>query len=162
MKGLIFILLVSTFLVNPSLKKVRVAYVKAVNSKEITIQLNNELSSVSKSSTKTLVAYKGAVLTLMARYAKGTKDKKKFFKEGASLIEHAISKEPKNIEIRTIRLGVQENTPKIMGYRKNKEEDKTFILDNYKSTSSKEEKAFVRGFVLQSKSFSREEKLVFN
>jgi len=162
MKGLLLIVLVSTFLVNPSLKKVRIDYVKAVNSKEITIQLHNELSSISKSSNKTLVAYKGAVLTLMARFSKSTKDKKTYFKEGAGLIEFAISEKPKDIELRVIRLGVQENTPKVMGYRKNKEEDKQFILAHYKSISSKEIKSFVKGFVLQSKSFSEEEKIVFN
>ena len=162
MKGLIFILLISTFLVNPSLKKVRIDYVKAVNSKEITIKLHNELSAISKSSNKILVAYKGAVLTLMARFSKSTKDKKAYFKDGAGLIEFAISEKPNSIELRVIRLGVQENTPKVMGYRKNKVEDKQFILDHYNSISSKEIKDFVRGFVLQSKSFSEEEKLVFN
>lgn len=162
MKGLVFILLISTFLVNPSLKKVRIDYVKAVNSKEITIKLHNELSGVTTKNDKVLVAYKGAVLTLMARFSKSTKVKKAYFKEGAGLIEFAISEKSNNIELRVIRLGVQENTPKVMGYRKNKVEDKQFILAHYTSVSSKEIKDFVRGFVLQSKSFSEEEKLVFN
>ncbi len=162
MKGLLYIIFITLFFSSPSLKKVRVDYVKAVNSKEITFQLNEDLSSVTSKSDKVLVAYKGAVLTLMAKFAQSTKDKKTYFKEGATLIEYAISKSPNNIEIRTLRLGVQENSPKIVGYRKNKEEDKQFILDHYNSTSSKEEKSFVKGFVLESKSFSEEEKSVFN
>jgi len=162
MKGFVFIILVSLFLFIPNLKEVRLDYIKAVKSKEITLQLNKKLSSIDKNNDKVLVAYKGAVLTLMAKYSKSTKDKKYFFKEGATLIEYAVSAQPTNIEIRVIRLGVQENIPKVVGYRKNKKEDKQFILDHFKMTSSTELSEFIKGFVSQSKSFSEEEKLLFN
>ncbi len=161
MKSLISLFIISSFLFSPSLEKVRIDYVKAVHNKEITIQLNNELSVVSKSNNKTLVAYKGAVLTLMAKFASSTSDKKKYFKEGATLLDYAVSVAPNNIEIRTIRLGVQENSPRIVGYRAQKEEDKNYILKHYKSTTSNEVKAFVKNFALQSITFSEEEKLKF-
>ncbi|PHS67734.1 MAG: hypothetical protein COB12_02625 [Flavobacterium sp.] len=135
---------------------------KAVNDKEITFQLNEDLSEITKADNKVLVAYKGAVLTLMARFSKSTKEKKLFFKEGAKLIEFTISEKPTDIEIRVIRLGVQENSPKIVGYQKNKEEDKQFIIDHFKEVSSKELKTYIKGFIKQSKTFSEEEKLALN
>ena len=162
MKGFFFIVFVSLFLSSPKLKQVRIAYVQAVNDKEITLQLNKDLSEVVKADDKVLVAYKGAVLTLMAKFAKSAKEKKPLFKEGARLIEFAISEKPNDIEIRVVRLGVQENSPKIVGYRKNKEEDKQFIINHLNEVSSKELKAYIKGFVMQSKTFSEEEKSLIN
>jgi len=162
MKLLFSILFVSMVLFSPSLSKVRKDYVNAVNNKEATVELNRELAEIDKSDDKILVAYKGAVLTLMAKFAKTTKERKSFFKEGVLLIDYAVSEKPKNVEIRCVRLGVQENSPKITGYRKNKEEDKNFILTHYKEIASKDVKSFVKGFVMQSKMFSEEEKMLVN
>ena len=108
------------------------------------------------------MAYKGAVLTLMAKYSKITKEKKTFFKEGATLIDFAIMEEPTNVEMRCIRLGVQENAPKLLKYRTNKTEDKQLINDEYENIKSIAIKKHVRGFIMQSTSFSDEEKKHFN
>jgi len=149
-------------LVSPKLSQVRIDYVQAINNKEKAVKLHADLSEVSKKDTKVLVAYKGATLTLMAKYAKSVKDKKTFFKEGASLIEWAVSEKPNDIEIRLVRLGVQENAPKVVKYRKNKEEDKQFLLTHYKEITSITLKMYVKGFIMQSSSFSEDEKLLFN
>jgi len=162
MKGFLFIVFVSLFLSSPKLKEVRIDYVKAVNNKEITLQLNENLSGISKADNKILVAYKGAVLTLMAKFAESRNDKKEYFKLGATLLNYAVSEKPNNVEIRCIRLGVQENAPKVVGYRKNKAEDKQFILKHYNAIPSKEVKNVIKNFVLHSKSFSEEEKSLFN
>ena len=52
------------------------------------------------------------------------------FKEGKALIEEAIGKEPQNIELRMIRLSVQEHLPKIVPYRANIKKDRKFIQDH--------------------------------
>jgi|SRR5690606_1231608 len=143
------------------LKEIRTQYPQAVGNAEIAAKLNNELASITKSSQSELQAYKGAVLTLKAKFAKSRSDKKDFFKEGTSFIESAAKAAPSNIEVRYIRLGVQENSPKFLGYHKNIEADKGFILKNYKSISSKELKEIVKDFVLKSESFSENEKLEF-
>jgi len=162
MKLFLFILITSLFLLSPRLSEVRKNYVVAVNDKEVMLQLNEELTEVNKEDKKILVAYKGSVLTLMAKFANTSKEKKAFFKEGASLLEYAILEEPTNIEMRYIRLGVQENAPKVVGYRKSKSEDKQFILDHYNEISSNELKTLIKGFVIQSISFSEEEKALIN
>ena len=162
MKLLLSILFTSLFLVSPRLSEVRKNYVVAVNDKEVAFQLNEDLTEVTKDDDKIMVAYKGSVLTLMAKFTTTTKEKKAFFKEGASLLDYAILEEPNNIEMRYIRLGVQENAPKVVGYRKNKEEDKQFILDHYKEISSNELKTLIKGFVIQSEMFTDEEKKLIN
>ncbi len=83
MKTSLFIFVFFIGLFSPSLTKVREDYKNAFDSKEVTLQLNKELSEVKKTDDNLLVAYKGAVLTLMAKHSKNSKEKKTFFKEGA-------------------------------------------------------------------------------
>jgi hypothetical protein len=162
MRSLLFIFLFTTgFCVSQELKELRIAYPKANTDVTVTDLLYDQLSSVSKEDDKTLVAYKGAVTTLKAKHAKGFANKKKFFKEGALLLESAIAANPKNIEIRCLRLGVQENSPKIVGYKKNIAEDKQFLLDHYTSSTDSDIRRFVRGYVLLSKTFTEAEKQLF-
>ena len=156
-----FFLLISTFCVSQNLKELRTEYPKANLDETITNTLYKKLSSTTKDENKTVVAYKGAITTLKAKYAQGVKNKKSFFKEGAELLEYAVASKPEDIEIRCLRLGVQENSPKIVGYKKNIEADRQFLLDHYKSTENKDVKNFVKGYVLFSNLFSEAEKQLF-
>jgi hypothetical protein len=58
-------------------------------------------------------------------------------------------------------MSVQENSPRFLGYYKNIEEDKQFILKNYASISSTELKRFIKEFVLKSENFEDSEKKSF-
>ncbi len=162
MKRFILLLLVSSsFCFSQELEHLRSNYPKANSEESVTNELYQNLSSVSKSDSKTLVAYKGAILTLKAKFAKGFKSKKTFFKEGAELLEYAITTEPKNIEIRCLRLGVQENAPKIVGYKKNILEDKQYIIDHFADIKNQQLRNFIRGYVMLSAAFSDSEKQLF-
>lgn len=140
---------------------IRSSYPKAVQSSETINKLDGELKNVTSKNKPVLLAYKGAVLTLKAKFSKKKSDKKEFFKEGVSLIESALKTEPSNIEIRYIRMSVQENSPKFLGYHKNIEEDKEFILNNYASISSADLRKIVKYFVIESENFSENEKANF-
>lgn len=157
----ILFLFVSTLGISQELKELRVDYPKANLDKEITNTLYETLSSITKEDNKTIVAYKGSIATLKARFAKGIRDKKRFFKEGAELLEFAITSEPKNIEIRCLRLGVQENSPKIVGYKKNIEEDKQYLLDHFASVTDVDLQKFIKGYVALSAAFTDAEKQLF-
>lgn len=73
------------------------------------------------------------------------------------MLEFAVASEPNNIEIRLIRLSIQEKVPKIVNYNKNKKEDKDFLLEHNKEQSGNL-KTYIKHFMLQSKSFSTAEK----
>jgi hypothetical protein len=143
------------------LATVRQDYRKAFENEEATKALYHGLTSVGKNDDAILVAYKGAVTIMMAAYAEGIKEKKTFFKEGRELLEHTIETDPENVEIRYIRLSIQENVPKITGYHKNRSEDKQFILENYTSMSDDGAKALVKGYAHQSESFTDTERQSF-
>jgi len=119
------------------------------------------LANISEQDDATLVAYKGALLTLKAKFTRSIKSKKSYFKEGVALLEHAISEEPENIEIRCIRMGVQENSPRIVNYKGQIAEDKKFLLDHYDTIKNQEVKEFIQGFVVHSKRFNDAEKQLF-
>ena len=162
MRYLVFIFLFISVVLNAQdLKEIRAQYPKAVENVEATTKLDSELARVNSSSNSVLLVYKGAVSTVKAKFAKKKSEKMDFFKAGVSLIESTLKADPSNIEIRYIRMSVQENSPKFLGYHKNIEEDKGFILKNYANVSSKELKAIIKDFVLKSENFSENEKVEF-
>ena len=121
---------------------------------------SNMMVNVTKKDAVSLVAYKGASLTLQAKYAKTIKEKKEGFVNGVDYIEFAITKEPNALEPRFVRLGIQENAPKILKYRSNIEEDKAFLLKQFQHIPSKNLKEHIKDYILQSKLFTEEEKAV--
>lgn len=162
MKTLLALILSSVlFNAAPDLSKLRIAYPKANSNEVIANNLFEELTFVTKEDDKTLVAYKGAISTLKAKFAKNFRNKKMYFKDGAMLIEYVLELEPNNIEVRCLRLSVQENAPKIVGYNKNIAEDKQYILDHYSEISDTEIKNFIKGYILLSNAFSESEKQLF-
>ncbi|MCX7548912.1 hypothetical protein OS188_13220 [Xanthomarina sp. F1114] len=155
----IFISIISFFSLTQNLSEIRLAYKEATQDKENMLLFYNMLKDVNKENNVNLVAYKGAAIALKAKYAVTLKEKKDGFIDGVSYIEFAIEKEPNAIEPRFIRLGIQENTPKILKYKDNIDQDKLFLLKQYQHISSENLKNHIRDYILQSKVFTDEEKL---
>ena len=153
--------LIASFLIiiqSLDLNTVRDAYKIAAQDKTKTEAFNASLAKVTKNDKVELVAYKGAAIALVAKHAKTLKAKKEGFIEGVTLVEYAITKSPNNIEVRFIRLGIQENTPKLLKYKGNIDEDKHFIIKQFNSIKSSALKKHIKDYILQSKGFTDEEK----
>jgi len=159
MKIIFSIFLLLSFSIDPNLAEIRKAFPTAANSETNATAFAAKLADVTNDD-KTLLAYKGASITMVSKFKKKISDKISTFKEGAKIIESAVSSEPNNIEIRLVRLGIQENVPGIVKYKMNIKEDAAFILKHYKDQSNVL-KEYIRSFVSHSKSFSAEEKLTF-
>lgn len=157
MKLLFSLFVFLIFFIKQDVSEIRKLYPNAANSEILSKEFFSKLTAVTTESDKTLVAYKGASITLISKFSKKIADKINHFKEGAKLVEFAVASEPNNIEIRLIRLSIQANVPKIVKYNRNKQEDKDFILAHYKEQSGAL-KEYVKNFILQSKSFSALEK----
>jgi len=142
------------------LETIRAQYPKAKDSSEITDQLYEELSEVPEDQV-VLSAYKGAVSALKADFAKGVGKKINFIKEGANLLDNAVAAEPDNVEVRYLRLTVQENAPAIVGYHGNIDDDKEVIKKNYSAIKSDSLKTVIKGFVEISSNFDESEKAEF-
>lgn len=161
MKLFLSIFLFISFSNTPEITDIRKLYSSVVISESNAKEFALKLANIEKDDNKTLVAYKGASIVILSRYKKEIQEKSKKFKEGAKMVEFAVASEPNNIEIRMIRLSIQEKAPKIVNYNKNKKEDKEFLLDHYKEQSGNL-KAHIKNFMLQSKSFSAAEKQTIN
>ncbi|MDC6403889.1 MULTISPECIES: hypothetical protein [Maribacter] len=155
---MLFLGFLSLIAYSTSLDEVRSLYPKAKDDASITNTLAEKLSGISQDDAIELYGYKGAVLTLKAEHAKAVKDKKGFFKEGVSILEAAIASKPGNIELRFIRLSVQENAPKIVKYNDAIDADKDFILDHFSGIRDGSLKKMIRNYIQGSKVFTYEEK----
>lgn len=156
MKFLFSIVFLIFFSGTQDISTVRENYIQASQSKEKADEFCDAMEKYN-GDNKTMLAYKGASIALKAKFASDRKIKKDFFIKGVEILEKAVKAEPNNAEIRLIRLSIQENTPKILNYKSNIEEDKKVIL----STFDKQNKAFkehLKAFVMQSKSFNAQEK----
>ena len=144
------------------LETLRLAYKNAGQDDSKIEAFENLVKDITTEDNPVLVGYKGASLTLKAKLEKTIKDKKDLFVQGKGIIEYAIQKDPESVELRFIRLGIQENTPKLLKYKDNIEEDKNFILKNYNTISSKDLKRHISDYIKQSKVFSDIEKQTLN
>lgn len=157
MKLLLTFILCFNFAGNPDLASIRKMYTDVSKSETNAKEFVEKLAGVSGNDDKILVAYKAASILLDSKFEKKLGEKIERFKEGAKLLESTIASEPNNIEIRMIRLSIQENVPGITGYKKNIKEDKKFITAHYNEQNGTL-KEYLKAFVLQSKSFSDKEK----
>jgi hypothetical protein len=114
---------------NPDLSNVRSLYLQSPDNKQKTEQL---LTEVKKYSHELMIykGYEGVATMMLAKQFFNPYDKLSFFNKGKSLLEEAISKDSLNIELRYLRLIVQQNAPFFLGYNSMIVADKEFIVKN--------------------------------
>lgn len=76
-------------------------------------------------------AYRGALLMKKSAFIPVPKDKIAVFKQGMQLLEREIQEAPLNYELRFLRFVIQEQSPAILGYKKNLAEDKKLFIDHF-------------------------------
>lgn len=110
------------------------AFYSAFSSEDVG-RLDAGLTAVKKSGHVHKRAYEGALMMKKAAFAKGNGKKLSMFKEGHKLLEAGIEKDPADVELRLIRLMIQENAPKVLKYNKDIAEDTELVRENYKKLS---------------------------
>ncbi len=143
------------FIQVPTLETLRENYPQASMSKANADKFA-VLAEKTSSSNAVFQAYKGAAKIIQSKFEKGN-TRKPMIVSGVKALENSISVYPNQIELRVIRLSVQENLPKIVGYNTKIKEDKNFILKNYSKQNSAL-KQYIREFAAVSKSMTLAEK----
>lgn len=148
--------LLAAFLVffQSDLETLRNSYAKA-NLSNTNLEAFVNIAEKQNGSDAVIKGYKAAAQIMEAKIAK--QNRKAMVKSGATNLENIIKSNPNNIELRLIRLSVQENIPKIVGYRGSLKDDKAFILNNY-SKQNTALKNYIKNFAAQSKTISAEER----
>ena len=62
-------------------------------------------------------------------------------------METALQSDPKNLEIRLMRLITQENAPAILGYNKQIKEDRSYLTKEYKNTADNDLKIYIKEYL---------------
>jgi len=102
---------------------------------------------VSVKGNAVLMGYKGAVVMAEGRHAANPFRKLSIFNEGKALLDSAITLDPKSVELRFLRLSIQVNVPRILGYSGQVAEDRAFIDRNLASVRSDEFRQRVASFI---------------
>lgn len=139
------------------LESLRESYAKANISNANTESFITTAEKASGSDAITL-GYKAAAKIMEAKIAK--QNRKVLVKSGATNLEAVIKNNPNNAELRLIRMSVQENIPKIVGYRGSLKDDKAFLISNY-SKQNAALKNYIKRFAAQSKTMTEAEKATF-
>ncbi len=137
--GLLYILLV--FIAPKGLNKqridleyLRLNYEKALGNKELCRAMIDALAT--KKDEPVYLAYLSGLQTLWANHTLNPIAKLGTFKKGRMNLERAVKMAPNNLEIRFIRLSVQRNAPRFLGYYENLENDEEFIKQHQSNISS--------------------------
>ena len=154
MKLILTFLTAFMFFFQTDLESLRNAYAKA-NSSTANTQAFINVADKQAGSDVVTSGYKAAAKIMEAKIAK--QNRKSLVKTGAVSLESIIKSNPNNIELRLIRLSVQENIPKIVGYRGSLKDDKAFILNNY-SKQNATLKNYIKRFAMQSKTITDTER----
>lgn len=136
------------------LESLRESYAKANSSNANTEEFIN-IAEKTSGSDAVIQGYKAAAKIMEAKITKN--NRKALVKSGATSLEAIIKSNPNNAELRVIRMSVQENIPKIVGYRGSLKDDKAFLLNNYSKQNSAL-KTYIRKFAMQSKTMTAAEK----
>lgn len=108
-----------------------------------------EKSSMDYNSSKKPI-YEGFLAVgkfFMAKHSLNPLKKMSYFKGGKTNLENALKADPKNLEIRLMRLITQENAPKILNYHQNISEDRKFLISEYNKTEDENLKIYIKKYL---------------
>lgn len=128
-----------------SLDELRLLYRNATESEDNANSFYEQVEHVTQTDKPVMAAYKGAGLMLLARYSKLSERGSKV-REAATWIEDAVERDPKNVELRLIRLSIQENLPRIVRYNQHIDEDRTFIENALPHLQDETLRAMISGY----------------
>lgn len=112
--------------------------------------INNFISKLENGSSSESKAFLGALLMRKSGLLNNKKEQLNLFKKGRMLLEKEIETSPNNAEFRFLRITIQEQAPKILGYNKNLEQDKKVLVKGFKDLNQETQKAIL-GYVQKSR-----------
>lgn len=118
------------------INQVRKQYFSATDSKEKTTELVKMCEGSELESNHKGYGYLGVAYTMMAQYAFNPATKLKLFNTGSGMLDMAIKQHPDDAELRFLRLTIQVNAPRFLGYNKEKKEDKNKVLMQLAKTNA--------------------------
>ena len=120
----------------PTLTQLRELCERAVQDMDGAEQMQLALAGVTEARPVAL-GYKAMAEVLVARHSYNPYTKLRSFQKGRDLLERAIEIDPKNIELRYLRMVIQIEVPSYVGYRDNISEDSALLVRFVRTTDTK-------------------------
>ncbi|MBA3680083.1 MAG: hypothetical protein H0W73_02685 [Bacteroidetes bacterium] len=161
---LLLILIVPLFInaKDTDIIKLRDLYYKASTNRAQAEVFFNTISSFSAIDKSLIEGYKGMSFMIKANFDFNPYYKLSYFVKGKGFLDDAITGDPENIELRFLRFCVQTNAPGFLGYSGKITEDKIVIKKYYPTLEDVDLKKRIKDYMINSKSCSKEEKLIFS
>lgn len=140
--GCLIAFAIMSFKVHAQMVSAKQAFYSAMASGSTTAW-SKQLEAVNAMTGNDKNAFQGALLMRKSGSQKTPGQKLSMFKQGHKLLETAISQESKNPEYRFLRLMIQENAPKIVGYNNNIAADASLVKASFKSFPETIQKAIL-------------------
>ena len=131
----------------PGLSELRRLFSLAAIKQDAAKKLSELLAEVGTSSQPVYVCYKGVAKMIQAKYALNPINKLSLFNKGKALIERAIKTDTTNVEMRFLRLTIQNNLPVILGYKNNIVLDKTYLENKINNENDNELKHIISRYL---------------
>lgn len=112
-----------------TLDELRQLYEQAADSSSICDKLYKMLDNKETEQYPVLLGYKGAIQAIRAKHSFFPHIKLSRFLEGAAIIDRAIVKDGESLELRFLRFTIQANSPALLNYKGNLNEDKQLLTD---------------------------------
>jgi len=140
-----------------SADQLRKSYYKLNTDSSACAELYAKISKTT-SADNLINGYKGAISASMANHVTSKQEKIKLFTNGKKMLEQAIAADSANTELRFLRFTIQTNCPKALGYYRNIDADKRYILSHLDSLKNASLKNKISEYMLSSSTLSAEEK----
>ena len=134
--------------VDEDIIELRELYYSSTNSKVNTDKLVEYLKHITFNSSTVYKGYKGMSFLLISKHSWNPIDKLSFFKLGVLWLESSIENDLCNIELRFLRLSVQNNVPSFLNYNNYIEEDRDYLVSNYKYLDDEDLKNRISNYLL--------------
>ena len=131
----------------PSEKVVRDLFKKAAKEESSCKTLVSILEKYNEKNNPLMAGYRACATMMLANYTFFPINKLQKFSEGKDLLEKSIKSDPENIELRFLRFTVQNKSPNFLGYNKEIDGDKTFILNSIAKIDNPELKKIIIDFL---------------
>jgi hypothetical protein len=137
-------------------------FYESVENSKVAKQYLLELNELKSEKNPLVNGYFAATCMVMADHVFNPYSKFKYFIDGKNHLEITIKQFPDNLELRLIRFAIQTNAPAFLGYTKEIQTDKDYLIKNFAKLSSSAEndlelKKLIIDYLKKSKVCNREE-----
>ena len=132
------------------ISKARILFIAAVEHEDKAVELL-KLTEKADKQDAVLLGYRGIAKTLLGKHAFNPVNKFSYFNKGKKILEDALALSPENVELRYLRLTLQENVPSLLGYSDRITEDRAFIKAKLPGLADPQLKKMITDYLTQKK-----------